>query len=247
MNKQGSNPYISIITVVYNGEQYLEECIKSVANQTYQEHEHIIIDGKSSDKTVEIIQKHKNSIAYWISEKDAGIYDAMNKGIQASRGQWIYFLGCDDKLISPNILETIAPHLNSGQCQLAYGNIKTNNGALIQSKYNPKLLLHNTIHHQSCFYNRDLYNNFHYDSSLKLISDYELNLICYLDKAPSLRLNTTIAYCRDGGASTESQNYPLFLKETNIIRSRHLSKNLGRALRAIFLLKARAHHALRHI
>lgn len=247
MSKQGSHPYISIITVVYNGEQYLEECIKSVADQTFQDYEHIIIDGKSSDNTVNIIKKHNDKIAYWISEKDSGIYDAMNKGIQASRGQWLYFLGCDDKLISPKILETIAPHLSNEQCQIAYGNVETSNGALIQSKYSLKLLLHNTIHHQSCFYNKDLYNSFNYDSNLKLISDYELNLICYLNKTPSLRLNTTIAYCRDGGASTASQNYPLFLKETNIVRSRHLSRHLGKALRVIFLLKARAHHALRHI
>jgi len=244
---KGKPPYISIITVVYNGEQYLDECIESVENQTYQDYEYIIIDGRSSDNTVEVIKRHDANIDYWISEKDSGIYDAMNKGVQASRGQWIYFLGCDDKLFSPETLKKIAPQLLESKCQLAYGNIKNSNGATVRSKYGHKLLLHNTIHHQSCFYNRGLYNKFQYDSSLKAISDYELNLICHLAKMPGLKLNETIAYCRDGGASTTPQNYPLFIRETNIIRSRHLGNFIGKVLRITFTLKARAHHALRHI
>lgn len=247
MKTQDTTPYISIITVVYNGEKHLKECIDSVANQTYREYEHIIIDGQSSDNTLQIIENHQDEIAYWISERDSGIYDAMNKGIQASRGQWLYFLGCDDKLFSSTTLESVVTQLTDERNKLVYGNVATDSGTIIQSKYNAKLLLHNTLHHQSCFYKRDLYDNFSYDNSLKLISDYELNLICYLKKIPSLRLDATIARCRDGGASTTPKNHPIFLKETNDVRSRHLGKYLGSALRVAFLLKAKTHYALRHL
>ena len=87
---------ISIITVVLNGEDHLEETILSVINQTYDNVEYIIIDGGSTDGTLDIIKKYTDKIDYWISEKDKGIYDAWNKAVQISCGQWIGFLGADD-------------------------------------------------------------------------------------------------------------------------------------------------------
>ena len=89
-------PLISIVIAVFNGEDYLEDAILSVINQTYDNVEHIIIDGGSTDGTLDIIKKYTDKIDYWISEKDKGIYDAWNKTIQISCGQWIGFLGADD-------------------------------------------------------------------------------------------------------------------------------------------------------
>jgi glycosyltransferase involved in cell wall biosynthesis len=85
-----------VITVVLNGEKYLEQTIQSVINQTYPNVEYIIIDGGSTDGTLDIIKKYEDYIDYWVSEPDKGIYDAMNKGIRCSLGQWIGFLGSDD-------------------------------------------------------------------------------------------------------------------------------------------------------
>ena len=93
MNK---NLKISVITVTKNSEKFLEENIDSMKNQTYKNFEHIIIDGKSTDKTVEIIKKHKDKIDYWVSEPDKGLYDAMNKGIEVSTGDIIGILNSDD-------------------------------------------------------------------------------------------------------------------------------------------------------
>ena len=87
---------ISIITVTKNSEKFLEENINSLKNQTYRNFEHIIIDGKSTDRTVEIIKKHKDKIDYWISEPDKGLYDAMNKGIEVCNGDIIGILNSDD-------------------------------------------------------------------------------------------------------------------------------------------------------
>ena len=98
--KHSSNikPLISVITVVLNGEKYLEEAILSVVKQTYDNVEYIIIDGGSTDKTIDIIRKYEHLIDYWISEKDNGLYNAMNKGIALSRGEFIGFVGSDDYL-----------------------------------------------------------------------------------------------------------------------------------------------------
>jgi glycosyltransferase involved in cell wall biosynthesis len=100
-------PLISVITVVFNGENYLAETIRSVLNQTYENIEYIIIDGGSSDKTVDIIKKHEGQIDYWVSEKDKGIYDAMNKGIDLSNGEWINFMNAGDNYADKNVLFSI--------------------------------------------------------------------------------------------------------------------------------------------
>lgn len=95
---------ISIITVVYNGEEYLEETIQSVINQTYDNVEYIIIDGASTDGTLDIIKKYADKIDYWISEKDEGISAAFNKGILVASGKYLNFLNAGDKLLHKNIL-----------------------------------------------------------------------------------------------------------------------------------------------
>ena len=89
-------PLVSIVTVVFNGEKYLEETIRSVINQSYDNVEYIIIDGGSTDSTLDIIKRYEEQIDYWVSEKDAGIYDAMNKGLQLVAGKYVGILNADD-------------------------------------------------------------------------------------------------------------------------------------------------------
>ena len=106
MKNKNSNPLISIITVVKNNEKYLEETIQSIINQKFKNFEYIIIDGKSSDRTLEIIKKYNTEIDYWISEDDKGIYDAFNKGINIANGELIGFVNSDD-VLTPNALEIL--------------------------------------------------------------------------------------------------------------------------------------------
>jgi glycosyltransferase len=87
---------ISIVTSVFNNKSYIEDCIKSVLNQTYQNIEYIIIDGGSTDGTLDVIKKYNDKIAKWISEPDNGIYDALNKGIRLASGNIVGFLHADD-------------------------------------------------------------------------------------------------------------------------------------------------------
>lgn len=102
-----SRDLISVVTVVYNAKVYIEATINSVLNQTYPNIEYIIIDGGSTDGTVDIIKKYESSISYWISEPDKGVYDAMNKGIERASGKWINFMNAGDMFYSPQAVDNI--------------------------------------------------------------------------------------------------------------------------------------------
>jgi glycosyltransferase involved in cell wall biosynthesis len=104
---QKNGPLITVVTVVFNGKEFLEETIQSVIGQTYDNLEYIIIDGGSTDGTLDIIKKYENEIDCWISEQDKGIYDAMNKGIQIAKGEWINFMNAGDTFNSSDILVTV--------------------------------------------------------------------------------------------------------------------------------------------
>jgi len=188
-------PVVSIITVVFNAVNTIEATIKSVINQTYENIEFIIIDGGSTDGTIDIIKKYRDRIAYFVSEPDEGIYDAMNKGIKQSTGDWLYFLGADDELRNNKALELIFDNkeLLIRDYFLIYGNIIYDTGEVFISKLNSTIKLGNTIHHQGAFYKRILFNSFIYDSSLREYADYELNLRIYLAQYPAYNSKEIVA------------------------------------------------------
>ena len=106
-------PKISIVTVVYNGEETIEETILSVKNLSYSNVEYIIIDGGSTDETLNIIKKYEDKIDYWISEKDNGIYDAMNKGIKKATSEFVIFMNGGDTFFDENVLANIEKDLTN--------------------------------------------------------------------------------------------------------------------------------------
>jgi glycosyltransferase len=114
---------ISIITVTYNSEKYLQDCIDSVRKQNYQNIEHIIIDGKSTDGTLKIIRKNSKYISSWISETDRGMYDAINKGIKMATGDVIGVLNSDDMLASADVIHSIADCFEQDHTDSVYGNL----------------------------------------------------------------------------------------------------------------------------
>lgn len=114
-------PKISIITVVYNDATNLEKTILSIATQNYNNKEHIIIDGGSTDGSIDILKKYESQIAYWKSEPDNGIYDGMNKGIKAASGEWLNFLNAGDTYVNENILPTIFSNQVGDDIYLCYG------------------------------------------------------------------------------------------------------------------------------
>jgi glycosyltransferase involved in cell wall biosynthesis len=123
-------PLLTIITAVLNNEKYLEESITSLQNQKYKNYEHIIIDGGSTDRTVDIIKKYEDRIDYWCSEKDKGIYDAFNKGMKLASGQYIGFLNSDDSY-SDNAFEILTKYIKiNSDKDFIFGAVKKHWGVL---------------------------------------------------------------------------------------------------------------------
>lgn len=115
---------VSIITVTYNSEKYLEDCILSVAKQSHQNIEHIIVDGKSTDRTLEIIRKYSGHVSKWISETDRGIYDAINKGIEMATGDIVGILNSDDILVAEDVIASIVNAFETEHVDTVYGDLE---------------------------------------------------------------------------------------------------------------------------
>jgi glycosyltransferase involved in cell wall biosynthesis len=114
---------VSIITVTYNAAKFLEDCICSVKNQDYQDIEHVIIDGGSSDETLDIIKRHEHKNLKWISEKDNGMYDALNKGLKLASGDIVGALNSDDIFASPDVITKIVNCFKKSRIDSVYGDI----------------------------------------------------------------------------------------------------------------------------
>ena len=203
---QVRSPRISIITVVYNGASTLEQTILSVLKQTYSRIEYIIIDGGSKDGTVDIIKKYQDRIAYWVSEPDEGIYDAMNKGIRHASGDWIYFLGADDILY--NILHCMTTAFVNDS-SIYYGNVQLASSAkLYNGKFNIYKLSTANLCHQAVFYPAKVFQLYKYDLRYPVYADYYLNLQCWADRRLKFQYLpfTVAAFCDNGISAHPDKN-----------------------------------------
>ncbi len=223
-------PLVTVITVVYNAYSTLESTIKSVLGQEKGLCEFWIIDGGSTDGSIDIIKRHEHQLAGWISEPDKGIYDAMNKGIDRAKGEWIYFLGGDDTL-RPDIIKQIQPYLTA-QYAIVYGDVLFDNGHQMRSFLGPRTIFQNTVHHQSAFYNSTLFTNYRYDPTLTIVSEYDIHLRLYTQKLSTCYVPLIIADCAVGGASS---NLSKSLVETNRVRARYVSGKWRNRVLSMFL------------
>ena len=197
------NPKISIITVVWNDSVGLKKTIESVINQSYGNVEFIVVDGGSSDNTVEIIKKYEKYIDYWVSEKDQGIYDAMNKGIRAATGTWVNFMNAGDCFVDNMVLNNIQFEAFDNEL-LLYGK-KMQNNKIINPLPIEKLEI-GEIHanHQSMFFNKKLLGvELFYDLQYKIYGDYELVNKIYLNYSELIKyIDVVIADFEGGGVSS---------------------------------------------
>jgi glycosyltransferase involved in cell wall biosynthesis len=172
-------PLITVITVVYNGAKYLEQTIQSVINQTYPNVEYIIIDGGSTDGTLDIIRKYENYIDYWVSEPDKGIYDAMNKGIRLAYGKWINFMNSGDVFLSASILFDIYLTEKFNYFGVVYGDTAVDYGDYIivrKAKSIDKIKFGMCFQHQSSFSESILLKRYGFDDNFRLAADYDFFL-----------------------------------------------------------------------
>jgi glycosyltransferase involved in cell wall biosynthesis len=179
-------PLISIITPTFNSVTTIEDCLKSATYQSYKNFEHLIIDGLSSDATLDIIKKYQTQYSYirFISEKDMGIYDAMNKGINMAKGEWLYFLGSDDILYDENVFSALVPLFNNLKLKIIYGNIITKiSGKEYDGKFNSLKLLNRNICHQSIFSHKSVFDKLGgFEIKYKSLADWHFNMRWFNDK-----------------------------------------------------------------
>ncbi len=202
---------LSIITINYNDATGLERTIKSVQNQSASDFEHLIIDGNSSDGSVDLIERTKEHYSYWISEPDHGIYDAMNKGIRHASGEYLLFLNSGDTLLNDKVLEQALPHLENDSA-IVYGDlyIVATDGPSFKHSYPASLdftfFKQTSLGHPSTFIKKELFYKYgSYRTDLKVVSDWAffIKVIC-VEQVSYQKIDLTIAHFYEGGISTSA-------------------------------------------
>ena len=178
-------PLITIITVSYNAVDSIEKTILSVINQSYLNIEYIIIDGNSTDGTVDIIKKYSDKIAYWISEKDKGIYDAMNKGIEKATGDYIQFLNSSDVINENTTIQNIIENLPNQNTDVIYGDIiiEREDGYYYMHPLELKTFKYRfPIFHPSSWVKTEILKKYKFDTKYKIAADFNFFRFIYYKK-----------------------------------------------------------------
>jgi len=238
-DKREMRPQISVVIAVFNGADQLQRSIASVINQTYPYKELIIMDGGSTDGTVDIIRANSDSISYWESKPDRGIYHAWNKALDHTRGDWVYFLGADDDLCHTNVFEDIVPYFakDALKTRIVYGrvNFVADDGKIIETYGEPWDRIQKRfkevmcIPHQGVFHHRtlfELYGNF--DESYQIAGDYELLLRDLKTGRAVFVPDVIVANMQYGGVSSTPLHATHALRE--IARSRKKNRIRGFSL-----------------
>jgi glycosyltransferase involved in cell wall biosynthesis len=216
--------HFTVIIPCFNAETTLQAAIDSVISQTYSHKDLIIVDGLSSDRSIDIIKSNEANVSLVIREKDTGVYDAVNKGIKAAEGNVIYILGADDKLASDEILAHVANHF-SPDIDLIYGNVRNihiQNKAVPEihnSQFNSMMYFKNTLHQQGCFYRTTLFQSELFQPSYQIFGDYDLHIKWFHEKISTYKLDQTIAICEASGLSKQV-NWNLYNEELRMKRNR---------------------------
>lgn len=206
---------VSIITAVYNNRDHLEECFASVFSQTYQNIEFIVVDGGSTDGTLDILKKYDQKISKWISEPDKGIYDALNKGIGMATGNIIGFLHSDDLFNGAETIAHISDIFQEKACEAVFGDLmyvsRDNADKVIRywksCPFNPKLLKQGWMPpHPTLFVKREWYQSKGtFRTDFRISADYDLILRLFSDRNfNATYLPEVITRMRVGGASNKS-------------------------------------------
>lgn len=216
-------PLVSIITPVLNNEADLEDCIRSVAEQTYSNKEHIFIDGVSADNSVRIISEYAQIYPHirLYSEKDDGIYDAMNKGIRLSTGEWIFFLGSDDVLSDSRTLDSVFSAENIGTPDIICGNVMLlHANRIFEVTLSLVQILERGIHHQSLFCRRSLFERFgNFDTRYRSQADWEFNMRWFGDSSiRRKKIDSTIAIYNEYGYSSQNDDERFKADKNDIVR-----------------------------
>lgn len=218
------NVKISVITVVYNDVDNIERTIANVLKQTYPNLEYIVVDGNSTDGTVNIIKKYSNQLAYWCSEKDKGIYDAMNKGVQHCTGEWIIFRNCGDYFRTPTAIEDVfSKYDDKGEdfiiCDTRF--FRKNyyidrQPSILKKQYFDCM----PVLHPSTFIRRSTQIKYPFDINYRYSADYCFFIEAFSNGATYKYFHYVLALFNNEDGAT-SNNYPISIKENIYILKRH--------------------------
>ncbi len=227
-----ASPVVTVVVAVLNGARTLQRCIDSVASQTYAGRQLVVIDGGSGDGSVDIIRANSGRIDAWLSEKDRGIYDAWNKGLSRAKGEWVCFLGADDRFHDRGVLERMSPHLARREHRIVYGEVsmvgadgaevdrlgagwEAVRGTFFDGTYclpTPGTLLH-----------RGLFETYgRFDESFRIAGDYEFLLRALKSGlAPLYVPGIVVTDMQQGGISSRPESTLVSLREMRAARVKH--------------------------
>ena len=235
---------VSIITINYNNADGLRKTLDSVCAQTFSDYEQIIVDGGSTDGSVEVIREalrdkdFAKRVSWWRSEKDGGIYDAMNKGIQRANGSFVFMLNSGDCFSDKNVLSQMEEALRANEGCVVYGAVDYygERGYLYTySTSQDDLLKERNIPHQACFIARSLHEKIGlYDCSYKIYADFDFMIKSYKAGVKFVHVPLVVSDCDLIGASS---NVELQKKEFHILKEKYYSKEKVLRKRAVIFLK----------
>lgn len=199
-------PFVTVVTVVFNGVEEVENTIKSVIGQEFANYEYIVIDGGSSDGTVAILEKYSGNISYWVSESDRGIYDAMNKALLAAGGEWIIFLNAGDYFSDGSVLKDLACELSGDISDIVYGDnfvfypstgkIKKRSAGLPVDMWKGSVFSHQSVFVKLSYHKRKPYN-----INNRISADFEFFYKAFNEGVRFKKINRVVSVVSAGGLS----------------------------------------------
>lgn len=216
---------VSIITINYNHSKGLEKTIASVVKQKFVDKEYIVIDGGSNDGSKQIIEENADRLSYWVSEKDYGIYNAMNKGIAKAKGEYILFLNSGDYLLNEDILNIVFSENKSED--IMYGNLQTDNRIItFPSMLNFSFFFRDSIGHPAAFIKRKLFDvHGMYNEDNKIVSDWEFFIKTILiNKVSYEYINKEITYYENDGISSNERGIKMHENEREKILRKYFTQ-----------------------
>lgn len=218
---------LTVITPSRNCRDTINACLDSVACQSWPHIEHIVIDGESTDGTLELLQSRPELRLKIVRTPANGVYDAMNHGLIEATGDWILFLGGNDQLSNENAIRQIFDSLPvQSDPDLILLSAKYSDGRKATSQLNKGIIFRNSIHHQGCLYRANLFKQRKFDPRYRVYGDYEFNLYLFRRRSPTVSLPILLSVCSPYGLSDRPKLSHYFEE----IRARHLHFNLFKAL-----------------
>lgn len=217
---------LAIIICTYNSGERLAKTLDSILSQTADDFEVVLVDGASTDGTVEIIKNYESKFAgklHWASEPDDGIYEAMNKGIDLAKGDWLYFMGADDVLFDSSVLEKISNHLD-GNADFLYGNVQWGqDGVIYDGEFSPLKIMQKNICHQAIFCKKQVFKKLgKFETKYRVWADWVFNLKLFGDATLHRQyIDVVIAKYSTCGFSSE-RNDANFIEDIDYLIEKYL-------------------------